>query len=358
MSTTANTQVGFLLADWDEKIGPQIIVQALPGISEDPESLATQSFMSAQQVFSSAEFSHVSFVLPNMKIQRKVKLYFDVIQDDKVRGGQRPFLMAVFLPFTIHDAFLLKLDPIIEPVLEDYKKSTRPDLGKVEAEIQKMLEAAAKEQKDQPTGKDQVLLIDAHCEICKRELHIAFSKTELRKKPATESYEYTYLHGADQKGVDPHGVKITVDENYSLSKIEYVDIKGNSISPFQEQDLKILPAKTGSWTTEEIQALSREVKRGTHTKTLVRIFQRLPSDIERKVIEIEAEMVTHFNKVLAESIAEAKKVEMRSPKEAKQFWLKIVEYCLEFTRSPGLDPRFAASIRQKIPAIRARADKL
>ncbi len=360
MSTAGSTQVGFLLADWDEKIGPQIIAQALPGITEDPESLAAQSYMSAQQVFCSAEFSRVSFVLPNLKIQRKVKLYFDVIQDDKVRGGQRPFLIAVFLPLSIPDAIFLKLDPIIEPVMEAYKKSTCPEIGNVEAEILKMLasDATAKEKKEQPAGKDQVLLINAHCEICKRDLRIAVSKTELRKKAGSEFHEYTYLHGTDQKGIDPHGVKITVNENYVPNKIEYVDVKGNSISPFHEQDMKTLPAKIGAWVTEDIQRLGREVKRGTNIKTLVQIFQRPITEIENKIIEIESGKITHFNKVLAEFVTEAKKVEIANRKEAKKLWLKIVEYCEEFIQSPGLAPKVTADIRLRIPAIKARAEKL
>ncbi len=359
MSTAASTQVGFLLADWDEKIGPQIIAQALPGITEDPEALATQSYISAQQVFCSAEFSRVSFVLPNMKIQRKAKLYFDIIKDDKVRGGQRPFLLAAFLPLNVPDTLFLKLDPIIEPIME-YKNAIRPDLTKLTGEVMKIFteEGKAKEPKDELAKKDQVLLIKVNCEICKHDLPITFSKSQLRKEVDSEFLEYTYLHGAGEKGITPHGVKITVDPNYALNKIEYVDIKGDRISPFQDQDIKALPAKIGAWLSAELQTLAREMRHGTPLKSLSHLFQRPVPEIEQKMKEIENEKMTHFNKVLGQSIAEAKKVEQGNPKEAKKLWNKIVEYCLEFIQSPGVVPRLAANIRQKTQAIKARADKL
>ncbi len=360
MSAAVSTPVGFLLADWDEKIGPQVIEKLLPGITEDPEALATQSYTSAQQVFCSAEFSRVSFVLPNMKIQRKAKLYFDVIQDEKVRGGQRPFLLAVFLPLAVPDAFFQKLDPLIEPLMESYKKATRPDLTNLESEIVKLLgeETVKTEKKDETAKKGQLLLIKAYCEICKRDLSIAFSKTELRKKPDTDFLEYTYLHGVGEKRANPHGVKITVDGNFALNKIEYVDLKGNRISPFQEQDLKVLPARVGAWISDEIQTLAREMRHGTPLKTLSHLFQQPVAEVERKMREIESEKLTHFNKILGQSIAEANRVEQGNPKDAKKLWLKIVEYCLEFAQSPGVRPQLAVNIRLKTQAIKARADKL
>ena len=360
MSAAASNQPGFLLSDWDEKIGPQIVDKSLPGISEDPETLATQSYISAQQVFCSVEFSRISFILPNLKIQRKVKLYFDVIQDNKVRGGQRPFLIAVFLPLNVPDAIFLKLDPIIEPLMEMYKKATRPNFIKLEEETRKLLaeDLVGKEKKEEKAKREQIILIQVHCEICKRDLSLTFSKAELRKRPSNEFPEYTYLHGVDEKGIEPHGVRITVDTNYVLNKIEYVDVKGNRISPFQEQDVKALSAKVGGWATGELQTLAREMKHGTPIRSLARLIQRPETEIKNKMHEITAEKLTHFNKVLAASVAEAKKTEQDNPKDAKQLWLKIVEYCFEFAQSPGLAPQDAAHIREKTRPIKMRAEKL
>ncbi|OLS12971.1 MAG: hypothetical protein RBG13Loki_3406 [Promethearchaeota archaeon CR_4] len=361
MNTSESPQLGFLLSDWDEKIGPQIVDKSLLGISEDPETLATQSYISAQQVFCSVEFSRISYILPNLKIQRKVKLYFDVIKDATVRGGQRPFLVAVFLPLNIPDSFYLKIDPLIEPLMEMYKKKVRPNFSKMQEDARKLLTEYNVDQKvkeEETQKKEQIVVLQVHCEMCKRDLSLTFPKTELRKKAGSEFLEFTYLHGLDEKDVEAHGLRITVDPHFTLQKVEYVDVKGSRISPFKDKDLKILPTRGGTWSTDEVQTLAREMKQGTPIKSLVRLLQRSETELRNKTHEIVVVKLNHFNKVLATSIAEAKKVEADNPKKAKDLWLKIVEYCLEFAQSAGLPPQDAANIREKTRAIKARAENL
>jgi len=379
MAEIGNPAPGLFLSDWDERQGPRVVGQIMPEIDEDPEMLATSSYMSAQHVFSSAEFSRISFTLPNLKIRRKIKLYFDVVSDYAVRGGMRPFLIAVLVPIDVPDAFFANVDPLIELAQEQYKEGTVPDLAALQLQIQGMdyrvpsplgsetentekiappAEGGDENPPIQEAPLEQVVRLKIYCEICKKDLPIAFSRAQLRKMPDSDLAEYTYIHAFDEEGLEPHGLRISVDQEGVLAKLEYVDVAGNRISPVQEQDLEGMTPAAGPWTTQELETLMVEIKNGTPKRSLARLFQRPVAEIEIKLQEIERDKLTYFNKIVAESTAEAKLLEETDSLAAKKLWVKLAEYCLEFSKTAGLAPSVAGMIRKKTAGILARAKNL
>lgn len=299
MTETA-VQPGLLLSDWDEAVGPQIVGELLPGITEAAEVLAAQSYMSAQNVFCSAEFSSISFTLPNLKIQRKTKFYFDVVPDPEVRGGQRPFLLAVYLPLNAPDALFIKLDPVIESAVKQYKAGQIPSLEELQAKVHDLMlgklsteDIGAEESeiadKIAEETEAETLILKIHCEICKREIPFAISKSSITEdiRPGKPFSEYTYLHGFGEEDIEPHGLKVTVDANYNLTKVEYVDDEGHRISPFQERDLKDLRIRVGPWRPPEVKTLKEQVQKGTPSQTIARMVQRTIKDVDKKIAELE-----------------------------------------------------------------------
>lgn len=367
VTETDNQRLGLFLSDWDERLGPRVLAQNLPDINEDAESLATQSYMSAQQVFSSAEFSRISFTLPNLKIQRKIKLYFDVVQDDAVRGGRRPFLLAVLTSISAPDSLFASIDPIIEQAQETYKQGTLPDFKELQDQCQQASVNALQDILPEEFGvemagpaedhnpREDVIFIKVYCEICQRDVPIAFSRAEIKQLPGNDLSEFTYMHGFDETGTDPHGLRVTVDPQDAIAKLEYVDTGGSRISPVQDQELRTLPQRAGPWTPRELELLANEVRNGTPARSLARLFQRPVGEVTQKIQEIEKDKLSRFNKFLAESTAEAKSLEASDPLRAKKLWAKIAEYCLEFSNTSGLAPNVAAMIRNRTKAILERA---
>ncbi|MHA1730292.1 MAG: hypothetical protein ACTSU5_00020 [Promethearchaeota archaeon] len=293
---------GILLTDWDEKEGPMVIVESLPGIDEPAEILATQSYLSAQNVFSSVEFSRISFSLPNLKIRRKMKIYFDVVEDESVRGGRRPFMLAVYFPLETPDSFLERFDDVVHPYVEGYKDGVKPDAAKLQddvarfylSEYPKYLEAREKggpegtvaEEPVAVTSPEDSVILKIYCEICKREIPMEVAKSN----PSSGGFfmTYTYLHGFGEEGLDPHGLKVTVGKDGTLTKVEYVDAEGHAVTPgsVRSRDLKDFRVKVGPWRPDEVKQLKDELGRGTPPHRIAVLLQRTIKDVEKKVGEV------------------------------------------------------------------------
>ncbi len=353
----------FLLSTWDERKGPKIIAELLPGIAEDAIVLATQSYITSQNVFNNVEFSRIFFTLPNLKIGRNVKYYFDILPDENVRGGQRPFLLAVFLPLDAPDVAFAYIDPIMERVLDQYKNGTVPDFSLVQSDVKQVLG----DHTDTTTGQIAVdvevgeqagtHVVTINCEICKDLISFNLDANDPNIEKASIGEDltaYTYTHGTPG---EEHRVKVTVDQDHALTKVEYVDDAGERISPFQESEVPL--GRVGTWSADEIKSLEAEMHKGTPDRTIARMLQRATSDVELKKRELEKDNLEKFNRILATAIADAKKSEAASPVKAQQKWLKVAEYCVEFaTKTPGLSWDTAHMIKKKARSIIARAEKL
>ncbi|MFX1512582.1 MAG: hypothetical protein ACFFCQ_08345 [Promethearchaeota archaeon] len=101
-----------VLAKWDEEEGPIVISYYPPKnpITNDPDDLAIQSFMSGQSIFGGEEFGKISVTIPFMAYNAKGKIFFDFIEDRTVRGGRLPFLLGIF----VEDTFDESLFDVIE----------------------------------------------------------------------------------------------------------------------------------------------------------------------------------------------------------------------------------------------------
>ncbi|MBD3185811.1 hypothetical protein GF325_03195 [Candidatus Bathyarchaeota archaeon] len=136
-----------ILADWDEEIGPIIVDSLDAGMllssdDDNPEVLISRCYISAQSIFAREKFKQINFILPMVSIDRHAIVFLDVVTDSKVRGGKRPFILAIFVPSGTKYAVADTLVETIQPMLISYKQGQRLNLNPIQEETVRILEAS------------------------------------------------------------------------------------------------------------------------------------------------------------------------------------------------------------------------
>lgn len=143
-----------ILADWDEQKGPLIVDATIPagsGVDDGPEVLVTRCYISAQSIFAGAKFSKISFNLPMVSIQKLSLVFFDIVEDESVRGGKRPFMMVILVPIDTSYAMIDEIGMLVSPFMETYKKDDIPRLETLQQGVQGVLSSTGEKKK---TGVD------------------------------------------------------------------------------------------------------------------------------------------------------------------------------------------------------------
>ncbi|OLS14167.1 MAG: hypothetical protein RBG13Loki_2217 [Promethearchaeota archaeon CR_4] len=287
---------GLLLADWDETKGPVVIQFLLPDIVEPPEVLAAQMYVSAQNVFSSEQFSEISFCLPLLKVKRKVKIFFNYVEDTNVRGGRRPFIFCVFLELETLDTTFEKVDDVIEGEIADYRNGKNLNLSAIQTQVVNCLKTPKKIPSQEvaaevPEGETEVpsedlTILKVFCEKCSKAIRINIDKDKM-PKPERIPFTFTYLHGG-KSPAGRHGIELKLDGNLAILGITYVDRGGHAdVSVEEGVDLRKIRWKVGPWQPEEMAFLRAEVKKGTPSHRLSRLLSRTIRDIETKIEQLK-----------------------------------------------------------------------
>ncbi len=287
---------GLLLADWDETKGPVVIQNLLPNITEPPEVLAAQMYVSAQNVFSSEQFSEISFCLPLLKVKKKVKIFFNYVEDKKVRGGRRPFILCIFLDLDTRDTTFEILDDIIEGEIGKYRNGNPLNLNTIQAELIDRLkspelptqevDAELAEVATESPATSDLTILKVFCEKCQKAIRINIDKEKM-PKPERIPFTFTYLHGG-KSPAGRHGIELKLDGNLSLLGLTYVDGGGHADVSIEEGvDLRKIRYKVGPWQPDEITTLKAEMAKCTPSHRLARILSRTIRDIETKMEQLK-----------------------------------------------------------------------
>ncbi len=286
---------GLLLADWDESKGPVVIQNLLPNISEPPEVLAAQMYVSAQNVFSSEQFSEISFCLPLLKVKRKVKIFFNYVEDKTVRGGRRPFIFCIFLDLDTRDTTFEVLDDIIDEEIGKYRKGNALELKTIQDQLIERLktpklpppevESELPEAEGEAPAGDLTIL-KVFCEKCHKAIRINIDKEKM-PKPERIPFTFTYLHGT-KSPAGRHGIELKLDGSLSLLGVKYVDGAGHAdVSIEEDVDIRKLRYKVGPWQPEELTLLKAEMAKGTPSQRLSRLLSRTIRDVECKMEQLK-----------------------------------------------------------------------
>jgi len=117
---------GIIFSRWDEELGLEILGVHPHYSFNDPEVIAIRCFSTSQFVFGGTKFEKVSFILPFTHLKAKAAIYFDVIQDDSVRGGKLPFSLVIFYNDKTPKDYIEYFDTYIFKKL-DYLKKIYPE---------------------------------------------------------------------------------------------------------------------------------------------------------------------------------------------------------------------------------------
>ncbi len=282
---------GLLLADWDEARGPVVVQTLMPDITEPPEVLAAQMYVSAQNVFSNEQFSAISFSLPLLKIKRKVKIFFNYVEDKTVRGGRRPFIFCIFLDLDTRDTTFEVLDEIIDGEIAKYRVGNPLDLNGIQSQIIDRLktpalpapeEEAPEEEASQPPSADSRIL-KVICEKCQKAIRIKIDRDKIPNRDRIP-YTYRYPHG-DKSPAGRHSIELKLDGNLSLLALTHVNGAGHTDE--EKKDLRQTKFKVGPWQPEELATLKEEMEKGTPSHRLSRLLSRTISDVEGKMKQMK-----------------------------------------------------------------------
>ncbi len=119
--TKPSFNIGFILAKWDESLGPVIISVYPENFIKDPDLFAVQCFSQSQFIFGGEEFVKISFVMPLVHLQSDAMLFFDYIPDKAVRGGRHPILLILMYEEKIPRSIINRYKGKINDKLENIK---------------------------------------------------------------------------------------------------------------------------------------------------------------------------------------------------------------------------------------------
>ncbi|MFX1329305.1 MAG: PAS domain S-box protein [Promethearchaeota archaeon] len=171
------SDLGIIFSKWDEIEGAKIVAIHPIDIFDDPEIIAIRCFSISQFIFGGEKFKRISVILPFTHLKIKAAVYFDVIPDDKIRGGILPLSLVIFynerIPRAIIDQFnsyifesFAQIKEIYTNkfrVLEELKKIHNTILNKlksVEPTIQALRIAEMRYQALFMAARDAILIID------------------------------------------------------------------------------------------------------------------------------------------------------------------------------------------------------
>jgi hypothetical protein len=145
-----------ILADWNEERGPLIIDSLFPeqfgDLDDSPEVLVTRCYINAQSIFARADFSKINFSVPMVSIKKLAIVFFDIITDEKVRGGKRPFILVVFVPIETNYRLIEPISKVVDPFLDMYKHEEIPELVMLQDQVAQAIENEARPAEKQVPG--------------------------------------------------------------------------------------------------------------------------------------------------------------------------------------------------------------
>ncbi|MHA1370561.1 MAG: hypothetical protein ACTSRA_12720, partial [Promethearchaeota archaeon] len=235
-----------ILADWDEEQGPLIIDSLFPDngsevIDDSPEVLVTRCYITAQSIFARTEFEKINFNIPFVSIKKMAMIYFDVIADESVRGGKRPFILIIFAPINIGYRDMETISKVVEPYIEQYKHDTIPNLADLQQELRNILSI------ESTTAGQEVSPITTR------------ESVSSMQEAGTNALNALPAESPDDQGSLPTRLKIRVVKKTSKSSGDRNHVLSPDLPKF---DKRVFHMRVGPWSEEETKRLIELKNRG------------------------------------------------------------------------------------------------
>ncbi|MFX1384292.1 MAG: tetratricopeptide repeat protein, partial [Promethearchaeota archaeon] len=126
---------------WDEEVGPTI-VDIHPRVNiGNIEQITIQIFQAYQFFWDSPDkpYNRAKMVLPFRNINKKAKIFFDIIPNPDIRGGFQPFNVVILCPDYFSDENLYIYDEIMLKISKDFAKQQNIRLENYYQEVYDLL---------------------------------------------------------------------------------------------------------------------------------------------------------------------------------------------------------------------------
>ncbi|NMC07094.1 MAG: hypothetical protein GYA24_17895 [Candidatus Lokiarchaeota archaeon] len=310
-----------ILADWNEERGPLIIDSLFPEQSGDlddsPEVLVTRCYINAQSIFARADFSKINFSVPMVSIKKLAIVFFDIVPDDKVRGGKRPFILVVFVPIETSYSLIEPISKVIDPFLDLYKHETIPELvvlqDQVAATIEK--EKSARQKPEQvtpfiptsqatPAPQKEVFAstpprvtkpakppVKVRTSLDAQPGPIEAARPTQRKPTATPPYKPV------EKPLPNEGDSTSIPGLRKFSTIKFSTKSGSgsrepspTLSPEQQDLIEKVRSKgwvLKSWNPEDVERLKQLLSEGKDPREIAEYLHRELKQVQKKIEELK-----------------------------------------------------------------------
>ncbi|MHA1680010.1 MAG: zinc ribbon domain-containing protein [Promethearchaeota archaeon] len=265
-----------IIADWDEDIGPIIVDQRktedMGTGDNNPEVLISRCYISAQSIFAREKFKKINFILPLITIDKLAIVFLDIVEDDSVRGGRRPFLLVIFLPFETRYGITDTLVEHIEPELWNYKNHQPIDLNLIQeltvmvVEKDKIAPSAPATAESTQDLQGELKLVIYECPNCGTPIYPEeVACTQCRLVIRTFCARCNYQVEKDRKYCPACGMpNLRFEEDLILKSTGFsgVDDGGEIEEMIQNVDAVALPRSTLNELEKIKRNISREMKGG------------------------------------------------------------------------------------------------
>lgn len=249
-----------ILADWSEDEGPLIIDSIFPDkadiIDDSPEVLVTRCYISAQSIFARVAFSKINFNIPMVGIKKLAIVFFDVVEDESVRGDKRPFILVIFAPLDTNYGLIPSISEIVEPYVEEYKKDTIPNLEELQVKLEHLLENYDGEPVD----------VAEHAQMPPPKA--AATKAAATKAAVTPNLRIRTTVKSASKKVSPSST--------SMAK----KIEGSS---YFDIGKKMFSIRVGPWKPVEVENLQKLMEDGMSSREIAKALHRTLKDVQQKM---------------------------------------------------------------------------
>ncbi len=303
-----------ILADWNEERGPLIIDSLFPeqfgDLDDSPEVLVTRCYINAQSIFARADFSKINFSVPMVSIKKLAIVFFDIILDQKVRGGKRPFILVVFVPIETSYRLIEPISKVVDPFLDVYKHETIPELVVLQDQVAAAIESEALPRDEQTqavsttaqprqaatsnvirASKPVKPAVRIRTSFDTQASHAEPERPVQRKPTATPAYKPVQTPMPDE------GDATSIPGLRKFSTVKFLAKAGNgtkdanpNLSP-EQQDLIDKVRSKGwvlkSWNPEDIERLKELLKDGKDAREIAAELHRELKQVQKKIEELK-----------------------------------------------------------------------
>jgi hypothetical protein len=303
-----------ILADWNEERGPLIIDSLFPeqfgDLDDSPEVLVTRCYINAQSIFARADFSKINFSVPMVSIKKLAIVFFDIIADEKVRGGKRPFILVVFVPIETNYRLIEPISKVVDPFLDVYKHETIPELVVLQDQVAKAIEDEALPREKQAQSitapaqprQEATSNVPRAPKPVKPAVRVRTSfetqaTTAEQDRPVQRKPTATPAYKPVQTPLQDEGDATSIPGLRKFSTVKFMSKAGGgtkntspNLSP-EQQDLIDKVRSKGwvlkSWNPEDIERLKQLVADGKEAREIAAELHRELKQVQKKIEELK-----------------------------------------------------------------------